>query len=417
MESQRLEQTPRPPVQEPSRVGRPVPPVGLESLSGGVVRAKYDPVPEPPLDEDPSTASSTLLGAGRPVAPLDPSQPDMSVRLSVRQTSPARHAAKWLLAMLGVFALYLVLQITVSLVSSVFIMAADYAASAAGGAAGSQSEAIYDNGFNLALVASQLLAVAVFLPWWRHIRPGSFAERRTAIAPQKASLAKTIVALALIGVGAQFFVSAILGLVEMLAPEMIAEYAELMEDASTGVFVLISAIATTILAPLNEELVCRGVMLEYAMRAVSPWWDERDRSRRHAVSARAFWAANVLQALAFGVLHMNLIQGSYAFALGVAQGWVFWRTGKLRYAILLHFALNASSYLVEPLAPFVNMLPVIAIFALFGAMLAAGIWLFNNMWNVSDELPELPCESSTDPCDQSEPLIASSEPSFVSSCS
>lgn len=353
-----------------ARAGAPVPPVGLESVC------------LEPSGPDAVRAAGEVASLAD--APLPP-QP---------RVSPARHAAKWLLAMLGVFALYLALQLAVSLVGGLFIVGAEYAASAAGTAVGPQSDAVCDNGFNLVLVASQLLAIAVFLPWWRRVRPGSFAERRAAIAPKKTSLAKTLVALALIGIGAQFFVSATLGLVEMLAPEMIAEYAELMEDTSTGVFVLIAAISTTILAPLNEELVCRGVMLEYAMRAVSPWWDERDRARRHAVSARAFWVANILQALAFGVLHMNLIQGGYAFALGVAQGWVFWRTGKLRYAILLHFALNASSYLVEPLAPFVNMLPVIAIFALFGAMLAAGIWLFNNTWSVSDELPELPCESS-----------------------
>ena len=77
---------------------------------------------------------------------------------------------------------------------------------------------------------------------------------------------------------------------------------------------------------------------------------------------------------------MNLIQGSYAFALGIVEGWVFWRTGKLRYSILLHFALNASSYLVAPLAPYINMLPAPVMFALFGAMLAAGIWLFDNTW-------------------------------------
>lgn len=350
--------------------------------------------PKPPMGYE--QAESVLAAAESPT--------------SASGVSRLRHFAKWLLAMLGVFALYLVLQIAVGLVGSVFIVAADYVASAASGAMGPQGEAVYDNGLNLVLVASQLVAIAVFLPWWRRIRPGSFAGRRAAVAPKKTSLAKTLVALALIGIGAQFFVSAVLGLVEMFAPEAIAEYSELMEDTGTGVFVLITAISTTILAPLNEELVCRGVMLEYAMRAVSPWWDARDRARRHAVSARAFWVANILQALAFGVLHMNLIQGSYAFALGVVQGWVFWRTGKLRYAILLHFALNASSYLVGPLAPFVNMLPAGAIFVLFGAMLAAGIWLFNKTWNVPDELPELSCESSELMCGPSACPRESSEP-------
>ena len=103
---------------------------------------------------------------------------------------------------------------------------------------------------------------------------------------------------------------------------------------------------------------------------------------------RAFWVANVLQALAFGVLHMNIIQGSYAFALGILQGWVFWRTGKLGYAMLLHFALNASSYLVAPLAPMVNVLPTPIVFAVFGACLPEHRHVRARL-HVSDALPEV----------------------------
>lgn len=292
------------------------------------------------------------------------------------------HAAKWVLAMVGVAVLYLALQIAVAMMGGTVLAFVEVALHGDEGAYGEAlaKSAIYGNGIQVVLVAFQLIAVAVFLPWWRRMRPGSFAQRREDLAPKGASRAKTVVALLLVGIAAQFFVSGLLGLVEMFAPEAIAEYSEMMADSSTGIFVLVAAVSTAILAPINEEIVCRGIMLEYAMRAVSSWWSARERARRHAVSARAFWVANILQALAFGVLHMNLIQGSYAFALGIVEGWVFWRTGKLRYSILLHFALNASSYLVAPLAPYINMLPAPVMFALFGAMLAAGIWLFDNTW-------------------------------------
>ena len=127
------------------------------------------------------------------------------------------------------------------------------------------------------------------------------------------------------------------------------------------------------LAPINEEIVCRGVMLECAMRAMSPGWNAADGARYRAVSARAFWIANTLQALAFGVLHMNLIQGGYAFVLGAALGWVFWRTGKLRYPIILHFALNISSYLVEPLYPLLSVVPTGFVIVGTGLLCMAGI--------------------------------------------
>lgn len=239
------------------------------------------------------------------------------------------------------------------------------------------------------MAVSQLIAAAIFGLWWRRVRLGSFAGRRGAGASAGAPVMKTIASLLLVGFAAQFFVSGILGFVELFFPETMAEYAELMEDSAVGVFAIIQVISTVILAPLNEEIVCRGVTLEYAMRAVSPGWDPRHRARRRTVSVRAFWVANVLQALAFGVLHMNIIQGSYAFALGILQGWVFWRTGKLGYAMLLHFALNASSYLVAPLAPMVNVLPTPIVFAVFGGLLAGGIAMFERAWHVSDALPEV----------------------------
>lgn len=301
-------------------------------------------------------------------------------------TPRALHFAKWALAMLGVSALYLLSQIVVSLIGGTVIA---FISLAVDGAGAEVSDALFDNGTQMVMAAAQLIAVAVFWPWWRRIRPGSFAARREAPAPAGAPVMKTIVSLLLVGFAAQFFVSGILGFVEMLFPETMAEYAELMEESAVGVFAIIQVISTVFLAPLNEEIVCRGVMLEYAMRAVSPDWDPRHRARRRAVSARAFWVANVLQALAFGVLHMNIIQGSYAFALGILQGWVFWRTGKLGYAMLLHFALNASSYLVAPLAPMVNALPTPIVFAVFGGLLAGGIAMFERAWHVSDALPEV----------------------------
>ena len=335
---------------EGGRLGGPMPPVGYE-------RDARVRTPAPP--------------SGAPAAP---------------GTSRALHFVKWTLAMVGVLALYLLLQIVVSLIGGTVIVSISFAVDGAGTEVG---DALFDNGIQVVMAVSQLIAAAIFGLWWRRVRLGSFAGRRGAVASAGAPVMKTIASLLLVGFAAQFFVSGILGFVELFFPETMAEYAELMEDSAVGVFAIIQVISTVILAPLNEEIVCRGVMLEYAMRAVGPGWDPRHRARRRTVSVRAFWVANVLQALAFGVLHMNIIQGSYAFALGILQGWVFWRTGKLGYAMLLHFALNASSYLVAPLAPMVNVLPTPIVFAVFGGLLAGGIAMFERAWHVSDALPEV----------------------------
>lgn len=291
---------------------------------------------------------------------------------------------KWLLAMAGVFGAYLLIQVVTMGLGSVVVGVA--AALSTGDYESFVESPAFSNMILGLSVVAQLAIIAVFLPMWRRMRPGSFVVRREAVAPSGVSFAKSLALLLVIGVSAQFFVGGILEIVELLFPEAMAEYSELMEDTSVGVFAIVSALSIAVLAPINEEIVCRGVMFEYAMRAMSPGWNAIDGARYRAVSARAFWIANALQALAFGVLHMNLIQGSYAFALGVLEGWVFWRTGKLRYAMLLHFALNASSYLVEPLYPLLSVVPTGLVIVLAAVMCAAGIREFGRLWSSSDVL-------------------------------
>ena len=291
---------------------------------------------------------------------------------------------KWLLAMVGVFGAYMLIQVvTIGLGGVVVGVAA--ALSTGDYELFVESPAFSNMALALSVVA-QLVIIAVFLPMWRRMRSGSFVVRREAVAPSDVSFAKSLALLLVIGVSAQFFVGGILGIVELLFPEAMAEYAELMEDTSVGVFAIVSALSIAVLAPINEEIVCRGVMLEYAMRAMGPGWNATDGARYRAVSARAFWIANTLQALAFGVLHVNLIQGSYAFVLGAVLGWVFWRTGKLRYPIILHFALNASSYLVEPLYPLLSVVPTGLVIVFAAVMFALGIRGFGRLWSSSDAL-------------------------------
>lgn len=291
---------------------------------------------------------------------------------------------KWLLAMVGVFGAYMLIQVmTIGLGSVVVGVAA--ALSTGDYESFVESPAFSDMVLGLSVVA-QLAIIAVFLPMWRRMRPGSFIARRDQAAPEGVSVVKSLAILLLVGVSAQFFVGGLLGIVELLFPEAMAEYSEFMEDTSVGVFAIVSALSIAVLAPINEEIACRGVMFECAMRAMSPDWNATDGARYRAVSARAFWIANTLQALAFGALHMNLIQGSYAFALGVLEGWVFWRTGKLRYPIILHFALNISSYLVEPLYPLLSVVPTGLVIVLAAVMCAAGIREFGRLWSSSDAL-------------------------------
>jgi uncharacterized membrane protein len=55
-----------------------------------------------------------------------------------------------------------------------------------------------------------------------------------------------------------------------------------------------------------------------------------------------------MSALLFGLFHGSLNQLCYAFLLGLVFGYVYIRTGKLRYTIMLHIGINSLSTVLLP---------------------------------------------------------------------
>lgn len=123
----------------------------------------------------------------------------------------------------------------------------------------------------------------------------------------------------------QFATSLLIGILSSAFPKWLEEYNELMESAGLGTdtpIPLLMMVYSVCLAPFGEELIFRGVTMRIARRAFP------------------FWIANILQAFLFGVFHMNMLQGCYAFALGLILGYVCERGGSIYYAILFHFLFN-----------------------------------------------------------------------------
>ena len=128
-------------------------------------------------------------------------------------------------------------------------------------------------------------------------------------------------------------------------------YIDLMETAGFGESIL-PTVAAVLIAPFGEELIFRGVMYHYACNIVGAMQDRR----------KAFYIANTIQALAFGIFHGNLVQGTYAFFLGLVLGYLRERFGSIWASILAHMLINAcSSFLWEPIALLLpESLPVFA---------------------------------------------------------
>lgn len=159
--------------------------------------------------------------------------------------------------------------------------------------------------------------------WYRGLRPKTDFKLKEVLS------GKLLLAMFLLGVSLQLLVSMCLNVVFPILPEtMTNQYADLMEGLIGGNLWL-SILVTVILAPLAEELLFRGVTLKKAQKIMP------------------FMAANVLQALLFGIYHGNLIQGTYAFVLGLVLGFTAEYFHSVWASILLHAFVNGSAELLN----------------------------------------------------------------------
>jgi membrane protease YdiL (CAAX protease family) len=89
---------------------------------------------------------------------------------------------------------------------------------------------------------------------------------------------------------------------------------------------------TVIIAPVLEELIFRKLML--------------DRIRNYGEKT-----AIVFSALCFGLFHQNLTQFLFAFSVGLFLGYVYCKTGKVIYTMIMHALLNLVSSSIMLLLP------------------------------------------------------------------
>ncbi len=155
--------------------------------------------------------------------------------------------------------------------------------------------------------------------WYRKHKPA------TDFALKEVVNGKLLLALVCLGLSLQVLISMCLNAVYPILPENLTnQYSELMEQLIGG-NIWLSLLVTVILAPLAEEFLFRGVTMKKAQKIMP------------------FMAANVLQALLFGLYHMNWIQGVYAFVLGMILGYTAEYFHSVWASILLHAFVNGSA--------------------------------------------------------------------------
>jgi len=122
-------------------------------------------------------------------------------------------------------------------------------------------------------------------------------------------------------------------------PEMPQRLSEVMNQLVSG-NVWLNFLCVSIMAPIFEEWLCRGTILKGLLNY------ERTAKDGRKVRGIAPWAAIVISAAFFALIHMNIWQALPAFLIGIAMGYVYYRTGSLKLTMLMHFTNNTLALIL-----------------------------------------------------------------------
>lgn len=205
------------------------------------------------------------------------------------------------------------------------------------------------------LLIYNAFSIVVFGLWYYMKYGGSYLPNpRTTFHPA------ALLGIVMLTPGTQYLTTYIMAFVASLFPHWMDAYKELLETAGMDEHIsLLMILCSVLFAPFCEELVFRGVTMKQLLKCLP------------------FWAANLIQAVLFGVFHMNMIQGIYAACLGVILGYVCEKGGSIYYSILLHILFNFWGTVISEYIWIGDSVFSMIFWFLFGiAMTAGGLLVF-----------------------------------------
>lgn len=211
---------------------------------------------------------------------------------------------------------------------------------------------VSSSGFNsIAMLSYAIVALIVFLPWYKKVFAPKGGEKWTFSKLTKKPV-HFVGGVVLLAFGMQYVCVYLMNALAVLFAKWLAMYQMLMESSGLTEQITVPIVLyTVIVGPICEELAFRGLTMGYAKRFTS------------------FWAANVIQALLFAGMHMNPLQGIYTFLMGLLFGYLVHKSGTVVTGIILHMAFNAVGVLANSLI-IAGSNPMQMFFVMFGAMVA-----------------------------------------------
>lgn len=120
---------------------------------------------------------------------------------------------------------------------------------------------------------------------------------------------------------------------------------EAFNELSVSPIILI--LSVSVVAPIYEEIVFRGILLKGMSKKMNPT------------------LALVASALFFALVHMNIPQGINAFFLGLVLGFIYLKTGSIYLSIFAHFVNNLLALSISSLFLIIKGKHVVEIHGMF----------------------------------------------------
>ena len=204
---------------------------------------------------------------------------------------------------------------------------------------GSESSAAYmdmqglqnfiSSNMNIILILINVLIVIIFTVIYK-VRKKNIKEE---LQFRKTKYINMIIAVAL-GLSFWIFDSGVLSIIYEAGflKESFSYMEELLSPITSGNLIL-TIISVGIIAPFVEEFIFRGVIFKILNKNISALW------------------SIIIQAILFGVFHLNLIQGGYASLMGILFGYVTYKTKSIWPAIVMHISNNVFACIIPLIIP------------------------------------------------------------------
>lgn len=231
-----------------------------------------------------------------------------------------------LLLIIIFYAVQFAIMIPITIVYTVMLISQSGAALAADPEA--LMNGLMESGIPTIVTAAATVVTAIVFALWYFLKYGRRSKRKLGETLKTSFTGKRTVLYIIASVFTYLMALDVVSVINLVSPASVDAYQELLQQISSGSQGLY-LVTVIVLAPIGEECLFRGLLLK--------------KLGKYMPAA----AAIAIQALLFGVFHMNAVQGIYVLALGLLCGYAAYRTHSVLPAVFIHLVHNSISFVIQ----------------------------------------------------------------------